>query len=106
MCCQTEELNDQPLGRRLSAARLWEIENHVVGRTTFPHLPIAREHGVAYVDVLLLSDRLEECGPESMISPSSPAWAYATATAWAEERERHALDLGLLAMDMLLKKKQ
>ncbi|MET3996501.1 hypothetical protein ABID65_008178 [Bradyrhizobium sp. S3.9.2] len=27
---------------------------------------------VAYADVLLLSDRLEECGPEAVISPSLP----------------------------------
>jgi hypothetical protein len=30
------------------------------GRSSFPNLAVAREHGVAYADVLLLSERLEE----------------------------------------------
>ncbi|WP_304501547.1 hypothetical protein [Bradyrhizobium japonicum] len=49
------------------------------GRSSFPYLAVAREHDVAYADVLLLSDRLEESGrPDGGISPSSPAWAHAT----------------------------
>jgi hypothetical protein len=61
------------------------------GRSSFPYLAVAREHGVAYTDVLLLSERLEEGGrPEGVIPPSSPAWAHATFAVWAEERDRRA----------------